>query len=134
MNASMRGILFFLCLLLTACGFADKGAIVDIMKQRDQAISEKDIQRFANLLSDDFSENGKNREQKIEEVARLFAQFERLEMRSHDRTIRLHGPYAECEQSYTLRAFQDGTWRSLVQRERIHLKKTAHGWKITGGL
>jgi len=64
----------------------------------------------------------------------LFQQFEEIQMHSYNRTITLHGPHAECEQSYNLRVFRDGDWRSLVQRERVLLEKNASGWKIIGGI
>ncbi len=68
-------------------------------------------------------------------MERLFKQFEKIEMTSNNRTIRLLGEqHAECEQSYLLHVQAGGTWRQLNQRERISLSKTASGWKISGGL
>ena len=66
---------------------------------------------------------------------RLFAQFEKTEMQSSQRVIRLlDDQHAECEQNYLLRVKADGTWRQLNQRERITLTKTSEGWKISAGL
>ncbi len=65
----------------------------------------------------------------------LFDQFETIEMRSTNRTIRLlDHKHAECEQSYMLHVQANGAWRQLNQRERISLTKTESGWKISGGL
>ncbi|MDQ6975760.1 MAG: hypothetical protein Q9M22_04245 [Mariprofundaceae bacterium] len=127
-------LFFFFLLVLASCGFAEKSAITSVLEKRDQAVSERNIIAFAQLLADDFMENGINKEARISQEAALFKQFEQIKMHSHARTITLHGPHAECEQSYSLRVLRDGDWRSMVQRERIQLKKNAHGWKIIGGI
>jgi len=135
MNNKFYGCFFYSFLLMvSACGFAEKDAITTVLEARDQAVSARDIAAFGALLADDFMENGINKSERITEEAALFQQFEQIQMHSHGRTITLHGPHAKCEQSYTLRVLRDGDWRSLVQRERIQLKKNAHGWKIIGGI
>ena len=121
-------------LLLSGCGFADKAAINEVLDQRDQAMNARDIHQLAALLSDDFSADGRSRKQKLLEIQAFFEEFSQIEMHSHDRTITLDGSLAECEQNYSLRIFRDGQWRSTVQRERIQLKHTASGWKISGGI
>ncbi len=135
MNPKLRTLFFCMFLLLLAgCGFAEKDAIVTVLEARDQAVSSRDITAFGALLADDFMENGINKAERITEESALFKQFEEIQMHSHGRMITLHGPHAECEQSYSLRVLRDGDWRSLVQRERIQLKKNANGWKIIGGI
>jgi len=121
-------------ILLSACGFAEKESIEQVLNARDQAVSTRNITAFSALLAGDFNENGATKADKIEAQKQLFEQFEQIQMQSHDRTLTLNGPHAACEQSYSLRVLQDQTWRSLVQRERVLLKKTAAGWQITGGI
>jgi len=121
-------------ILLSSCGFAEKESIEQVLNARDQAVSERNITAFSSLLADDFNDNGISKADKIKAQQQLFDQFEQIRMQSHDRTLTLDGPHAACEQSYSLRVLQDQTWRSLVQRERVILKKTATGWKIIGGI
>ncbi|MDQ6979629.1 MAG: nuclear transport factor 2 family protein [Mariprofundaceae bacterium] len=127
---------YLLCtlILLSSCGFAEKESIEQVLNARDHAVSERDIAAFSALLADDFNENGASKTDKVRAQQQLFEQFEQIQMQSHDRTLTLDGPHAACEQSYSLRVLQDQTWRSLVQRERVLLKKTAAGWQITGGI
>ena len=121
-------------MLLSACGFAEKDAITTVLEARDKAVSSRDIDAFSSLLANDFMENNRDKASRIEQETALFQEFEKIQMHSHGRKIIVHGPHAECEQSYSLRVLRDGDWRALVQRERITLKKSAAGWKITGGI
>lgn len=124
------------CLLMlsTGCGFADKAAINKVLDQRDAAMSARDTQALAALLVDDFTSDGLSKAQKLEQIKTFLDTFDQVDMHSHDRVISLHSPFAECEQNYSLRVQQGGEWRSVVQRERVILKHTASGWKISGGI
>jgi len=125
-----------LLLLISACSEYDKVEINALLDARDIAVSTHDIKAYDALLIPDYhDQSGQTEFDVVSKMNRLFAQFESTEMHSSDRTIRLlDATHAECEQSYLLRVKADNTWRQLNQRERILLKKTDAGWKISGGL
>jgi len=128
----------FICTLLSllsACSEQDKGDICALLDARDAAVSRHDIKAYSDLLIPGYQHNDQTEFESINKMRKLFGQFEKIEMTSGNRTIRLlDGKHAECEQSYALHVQANGTWRQLNQRERINLTKTPSGWKISGGL
>jgi len=136
--SSLRLWLLSIALLfsLNGCSEYDKTAINAILDARDAAVSSHNIKAYDALLLPDYQDSlGQTEFDIVSKMNKLFAQFERTEMTSNNRIIRLlDSKHAECEQSYLLRVKADGRWRQLNQRERITLTKTADGWKISGGL
>ncbi len=130
----------FICILacvfsLVACGDYDKPDIRSVLDARDTAVSRHDIHAYSDLLVPGYEYKHQTEFEAINRMRQLFEQFEKIEMTSNNRTIRLlDDKHAECEQSYFLRVQANDTWRQLNQRERISLTKTASGWKISGGL
>jgi len=120
---------------LVACGEYDKSAICSVLDARDTAVSQHDINAYSDLLLPGYEYQQQTEFEIIDRMRKLFGQFEKIDMASSNRTIRLlDQSHAECEQSYVLRVQVDHTWRQINQRERISLTKTASGWKISGGL
>ncbi len=129
---------FSICMLataLSACSEQDRANIHAVLEARDSAVSNHDIKAYSALLVPGYEYNKKNEFETINRMRKLFDQFEKIEMTSGNRTIRLlDEKHAECEQNYLLHVKAGGKWRQLNQRERISLIKTASGWKISGGL
>ncbi len=128
----------FICMLaclLGACSGQDRASIRAVLDARDSAVSRHDINAYADLLLPGYEYKHHTEFETINRMRKLFGQFEKIEMTSNNRTIRLldHN-HAECEQSYMLHVQANGAWRQINQRERISLTKTASGWKISGGL
>jgi len=123
-------------LTVSACSDYDKNEINALLDARDIAVSNHNIKDYDDLLVPGYHDHsGQSEFDIVSKMNKLFAQFEKTEMTSSNRIIRLlDNNYAECEQSYLLRVKADGTWRQLNQRERITLTKTSDGWKISGGL
>ena len=121
---------------ITACNEYDKKEIHTLLDARDLAVSTHDIKHYDALLLPGYHDQaGQSEFDIVSKMNKLFAQFEKTEMTSSNRIIRIvDSNHAECEQSYLLRVKADGTWRELSQRERISLTKTTDGWKISGGL
>jgi len=128
--------LVLLLLMMNACSEYNKTEINALLDARDLAVSTHNIKAYDALLIPDYQDQtGQSEFDIVSKMNRLFAQFERTEMHSSNRIIRLvDSQHAECEQSYVLRVKADGTWRQLNQRERIFLTHTNDGWKISGGL
>lgn len=129
------------CLLLAAaaplsgCSEVQKVEINSVMDARDQAISHKDIRAYSKLLLAGYSDHGQSKADVVAQMTDMFGRFDQLQMHSFDRTIRVLDPaHAQCAQSYRLRVSRDHTWRAIVEREQVDLRKTADGWKISAGL
>ena len=128
-------IILILILLCSACSEYDKQAIHTLLDARDAAVTQHDIAAYQRLLISETYEQIQRKRQIVHKMQQRFKQFEKIEMQSSNRTIRLlDKQHAECEQSYLLRVFADGAWRQANERERLQLSKTDSGWKISGGL
>jgi len=120
---------------IAACSDIDKAGISQLLDARDAAISHRSIAEYSALIASDYSDKDRGKVDIVAQMVSLFDKFERAEMRSYDRQIRLlNDRQAQCEQSYTLKVFADGQWRQIVQREQLTLTDDAGGWKISAGL
>ena len=128
------GIILF-CLALILFNTHDDADINTLLDIRDQAVSERNISAYARLISDDYLDRGRSKQDVVARVEDMFHVFSDLNMRSFDRKIRLiDGDRAECKQSYKLKVRAGTDWRQMIQQEQLHLRHTENGWKISGGL
>jgi hypothetical protein len=122
-------------LFASGCSDIEKAQIAKVLDARDQAVSERNIGDFSMLISDQYYDHGRSKVDIVAQMIGLFEHFEQLSMKSHDRNIRiLDDNHAQCEQTYTLRAFADQQWRSIVQKEQLQLIREENRWQISGGL
>jgi len=128
-------LLSLLSVILIACSDIDKTGISSLLDARDQAISNRSISEYSGLISGSYHDQRRGKVEVVAQMLSLFDKFERAEMHSYDREIRiLDNDRAQCEQSYTLRVFADGEWRQIVQREQLTLAEEDNGWRIISGL
>lgn len=128
-------LLFAAAAPLAGCSEVQKIEINAVMDARDRAINAKDIHAYSRLLLPTYHDQGRNKADVIAQVKDMFGRFDRLEMHTFDRSIRvLDATHAQCIQSYRLRVRRDHIWRAVVEREQVDLRKTADGWKISAGL
>jgi len=129
------GGIILLSLALILFNTHDDADINTLLDARDQAISERNISAYAQLISDDYLDRGRSKQDVVAQVEDMFHVFSELNMRSFDRKIRLiDGDRAECKQSYKLKVRVESDWRQMVQQEQLQLRQTDHGWRINGGL
>jgi len=121
---------------LVACQQIDQQAAVDrVLEARNIAMSEKNIEAYAQLLDDDYYDKLKFKSDMTDIMQGLFKRFQRIQMHSYNRHIRIiDSEHAQCEQNYTLTVVADATERKLTQREQLELIYTPNGWKIHAGL
>ena len=127
---------FLLCGVLAGCASADhdRQAIAAVARQREQALTTRDLSLYLAILSPDYRDKGKDYAVKRAELATLLQNGQRLSYRCDDLTITVRGDQATYRCSYTLRVTgQRGEWE-MAGREEIRLRKEANGWKIIGGL
>ena len=106
-----------------------------MLDARDAAISHRDIAAYSSLIDPRYRDRGNTKVDMVARMIHLFDRFDRMEMRSFNRTIRLvDDEHAQCMQSYKLRVHADGKWRAMTSREELELTRTPAGWKISGGL
>jgi len=130
-----RILLFVITAALLACGEMEKSEITELMDARDRAISQRSISDYSVLIYSNYHDQGRSKVDVVAQMVALFDKFDRAEMRSHNRQIRLlSDKLARCDQSYTLKVLADGKWRQIVQREQLTLTRDRDGWKISGGL
>ncbi|MDQ6952738.1 MAG: nuclear transport factor 2 family protein [Mariprofundaceae bacterium] len=120
---------------IVGCSANEHEAVEQVLNQRSQAMHEKNIQDYAALIANDYIALGRDKKKVVDDVQHLFQTFDKIQMVTHDRTVRVlpHG-HAECEQSYTLKAYADGQWRVMTRREQLMLQKKGGVWKVTAGL
>jgi len=129
------GGIILLCLALILFNTHDDADINTLLDARDQAVSERNISAYARLISDDYLDRGRSKQDIVAKVEDMFHVFSELNMRSFDRKIRLiDDKQAECKQSYQLKVRVESDWRQMVQQEQLQLRQTDHGWRINGGL
>jgi len=120
---------------LLACTPDAHDAVEQVLNQRTQAMQEKNIAHYADLIADDYFSRGQDKQHIVADVQHLFQTFEKIEMKTSNRTVRiLSNDHAECEQSYTLRVFSDGQWRDITHREQLMLQRQGGSWKVIAGL
>ena len=123
-------------LATAACsGDIDQTEINALLDARDQAISRQDLGAYSSTLISNYHDRDQTKVVVVAHIIDVFEQFESTRMQSRHRRIQLiDASQAECNQSYTLSVKADGKWRKITGRERLYLKKTPAGWRISGGL
>lgn len=124
-----------LLLFTAACSDIKKAQVADVLDARDKAVSEKSIKDFSILITDQYHDHGRSKIDVVAQMINLFDHFEQLSMSSHDRVIHIvDDTHVQCEQAYTLKAFADNEWRSIVQKEQLGFVLENGHWKINTGL
>ncbi len=124
-----------LLIVLSGCGELEKMRINEVLDARAEALMNKDIAAYAELIAPDYHDRGKTREEVLDALYAQMQWFDRIEVKTTDRTIRLiDDRHAICEQTYRMRVVKGDQARELVQREQLKLVKTDQGWRISGGL
>lgn len=120
---------------LVACTPSSQDAVQHVLDQRSQAMQEKNIQHYAQLIADDYRSRGRDKKTVVAEMRSLFKSFDAIQMQTYNRTIRIFSDgHAECGQNYKLKVYADGQWRNITHREQLLLRQKNDAWKIIAGL
>jgi len=129
----MRFLFIVVVLLFSACTDLEKSHIDDLLNQRDLSISQKDIKKYASLLSQTYFKS--HGAEAVESMQRTFSSFDKVSLVSRDRRIQINDDnHAICEQTFVLKVFSDGKWRNIVRREQLKFLRENGVWKINDGL
>jgi len=130
-----KASILLIALTISACTQNDESDISLLLDARNHAINEKDIATYADLVIDDYHQNGRTKDDILLQMFGLFKRFQTIQMQTHNRhTSIIDDTHALCEQTYTLKVMADIEWRSMVQQEQLQLTKQGEVWKISGGL
>ena len=128
-------LLFLLLFLLSACSSkSDRDAVLAVAVERQQALTSRDIHRYLPLLSPHYQDKGRDYAAKARELTDILTSFDRIDYRSLDRRVEVHGDRATVTGSYELRVVRQGKEMALAGKEELQLRKEGGKWKIVGGL
>ena len=112
----------------------EEDEIKKVLEKRADALREKNLELFKEIVAKDYNFNGKTFKQVIEEMKENFEAYDKIELELGTPTIRLYDGKADVVESYSLRAWYKGEKIEFNDREKLQLKKTKNGWKISRGL
>ena len=128
-------LLVFLLISLSACSSkSDRDAVLAVAVERQQALTSRDINRYLPLISQQYQDKGRDYAAKTLELKDILTSFDRIDYRSLDRRVDVHGDRATVTGSYELRVMGKGKEMELAGKEELQLRKEEGGWKIVGGL
>jgi len=108
--------------------------IKEVLEKRVQALKNKDILLFKSIVDPDYDFKGKNFIQVITEIEENFKNYERIELILDEPKFSFFKNFAEIVEGFQLKAIYQGKPLEFNDIERIELRKTDRGWKISKGL
>lgn len=124
----LLNLLIFL-LSINSCG-SDEARIQDLLNKRWIAIETKNINLYKEVIADDYP-GGENFLSKIEEN---FKKIQSIRVISQKPAIYINNDTATVYQEVRLVIRVNENTQDLETREKLILRKTSKGWRITGGL
>jgi hypothetical protein len=108
--------------------------IMGLLFLREDAIKNKDIERYMGCISRNYSDKNDTYESIREKMQKNFLAFEKIDFSQFHQTIYQEDDLVMVVQDYEL-AFNIGGKRDLVRgKEKIFLERTGREWKIVKGL
>jgi len=112
----------------------EEDEILELMEKRIQALKEKNLGLFSQIIASDYNFSGKDREQVLKEMAENFKIYKKIELELKNPRIQLFSGRAILVEDYQLRAWHQGRILEFQDKEKLELKKTPEGWKISKGI
>lgn len=101
---------------------------------REEAMENKDIERYMGCISRDYSDKNETYESIREKMEKNFLAFEKIDFSQLHQTIYQEDDVIMVVQDYEL-AFNIGGKRDFVRgKEKIFLERAGREWKIIKGL
>jgi len=112
----------------------EEDEILKLMEKRIQALKEKNPGLFSQIIAPDYNFSGKNRERVLKEMAENFKIYKKIELELKNPRIQLLSGRAILIEDYQLRAWHQDRILEFQDKEKLELKKTPEGWKISKGI
>jgi hypothetical protein len=129
-------LLSALVAIVAACGTpqADKQQILNVMQLRAQAMNARNINQYKAVISQDYSDKGKDRLQVLAGLEKGFTVYESIYYQADEQKVAVSGKQAEVTGAYRMKVVIRGREMVLNGKERLVLVKGPEGWKIIAGL
>lgn len=136
MFARLLAILCAALLPAAGCGRTDveQQSVQRAVATRSDALNSRDLPRYLSVVSQRYSDKGKNYAQLSESLERSFKEYEALSYESDRPEISVKGATAESVSSYRIRVRARGKEMTLNGTEHLRLAKEQDGWKIIAGI
>lgn len=126
----MKKVLYLILIFnFTSCS-TDTSAIEDVLKKRWTALETKNIQLYADCISHEYPD----REKLIKKLEENFSKIDSIQIQPQEPAIYINNDTATIYQEVRITLIIGGNRQQLETREKLVLKKTKRGWKITEGI
>jgi len=112
----------------------EEDAIKDVLKKRVEALRDKDLERFKEIVIAEYDFQGKNYDAIISEMRTNFQDYEKIELELDPPKIKFYGDKAEVVEGFQLKAIYKGETLEFKDKERLEFTRSNQGWKISKGL
>lgn len=112
----------------------EEAEIKALLLKRVKVLAEKDLAGFQELVDPEYNFKGKDFSQLTQEMSQNFQDYDRIELILHPPKIRLFSQQAEVVEGFQLKIWYQGKLMEFQDQERLGLRKTPQGWKISKGL
>jgi len=128
-------VIFGILLITASCGDKTDKEIIQLMEQRKTAYSNKNIELYTSILSENYLKKTKDGDEKIDTAVKNFrvntTPFDMIDMNHKDRTIYKNGDKAKVVQKTYVVLEIDKKKNNFELTEIILLAKENDKWKIT---
>jgi ketosteroid isomerase-like protein len=113
---------------------AEEDSIKAVLEKRVRALHTKDLELFKQVVDPDYSFKGKDFDQVVGQMREYFKNYDSIELSLDEPRIRFHSGRADCVEGYRMKATQNGRTKDFNDTEKLEMRKTPEGWKISKGL
>lgn len=108
--------------------------IKEVLQKRIQALKNKDLELFKSLIDPAYDFKGKNFAEVISEMGKNFKDYERIELILDEPKFSFSRDCVEIVEGFQLKAIYQGKPLEFNDIEKLEMRKTDQGWKISKGL
>lgn len=112
----------------------EEDAIQEVMARRVKALKTRDLKLFESLIDPEYDFRGKDLKKLLAEMADNFRNYDSIILELDRPKVSFQGERAELVQGYRMKAIYRGQTLEFNDTEKLELRKTAQGWKISKGL
>jgi len=105
-----------------------------VLEKRIRALREKNPELFRELVDPEYNFKGKDFAGVMAEMDQTFQNYEQIELILDPPKITFFPGRADLVEGFRLKAWSQGQLKEFNDTERLELRKTGPGWKISKGL
>jgi len=112
----------------------EEDAISEVLAQRVRALQLKELKLFQALLDPEYNFRGKDFKKLQAEMADNFRNYDSIRLELDRPRVSFRGDRAEVVEGYRMKALYRGQRLEFNDTEKLELRRTPQGWKISKGL